>query len=277
MLDNSRTATIHEVISASLLVQARRAAGLSQRELAERVGIAQQEIARYERGRVTPSLERLRALIAACGLELTFALARADDSYDEPIEAALALTPAMRLVRAVRDAQPVRLARARAAGEPAAAPPDLLGALRALTVGGVRYVLVGELAEVLHGSPLLPVTGAVTIAARAGQRSALQAVIAASGGRSLEPPPVSIDASARFALDAYQTELEIAPAPAGTHGYEDLRRDASPIRLGRELTVPVASLVDLVRIAEASGDRARVPALRRTLELQTAPPAAHAA
>jgi hypothetical protein len=40
--------------------------------------------------------------------------------------------------------------------------------------------------------------------------------------------------------------------------------------------VTVASLVDLVRIDEASEDRARLPALRRTLELTTDPPAASA-
>lgn len=59
------------------------------------------------------------------------------------------------------------------------------------------------------------------------------------------------------------------PAPAGTHGFEDLARDATPIVLDEGLTVVVASLVDLVRIAEASEDRARVPALRRTLERAT--------
>ena len=49
------------------------------------------------------------------------------------------------------------------------------------------------------------------------------------------------------------------------------------IQIGENLEVTVASLVDLVRIAEASDDRARVPALRRTLELATPPPAARAA
>jgi hypothetical protein len=48
-------------------------------------------------------------------------------------------------------------------------------------------------------------------------------------------------------------------------------------QLGEDLAVVVASLVDLVRIAEASEDRARVPALRLTLELATAPPASRAA
>jgi hypothetical protein len=41
-------------------------------------------------------------------------------------------------------------------------------------------VLIGELAEVLHGSPLLPITGTVTIVPRAGQRERLTAVIDAA-------------------------------------------------------------------------------------------------
>jgi hypothetical protein len=86
-----------------------------------------------------------------------------------------------------------------------------------------------------------------------------------------------IDAPAGLALDLYGAELVIAPAPAATHGYEDLRRDATPMRLGEHLTAMVASLVDLVRIADASEDRARVPALRRTLELATTPPTAASA
>ena len=121
--------------------------------------MAQQEVARYERGRVTPSLERLPALIAAYGLELTFGLARADHSYDEHIAAALSIPPALRLQRALREAQPLRTARAHAAGVPELGPGDVLGVLRALQRAGVRYVLTGELAEVLHGSPLLPITG----------------------------------------------------------------------------------------------------------------------
>jgi transcriptional regulator with XRE-family HTH domain len=268
------------VISASLLVQARRAAGLSQRGLAARAGVAQQEIARYERGRVMPSLERLRSLIAACGLELTFGLARADHSYDEQVVQGLALDPAGRLERAMRDAQPLRAARAQAAGTLVPAPADEFGVLRALEGAGVRYVLVGELAEVLHGSPLLPVSGAVTIVPRAGQRDGLSAAIVAAGGKPTESAsstaPVT-DAPASFTLDPSATRLVIEPAPPGTHGYEDLRRDATAIGLDEDLDVMAASLVDLVRIAEASEDRARVPALRRTLELVTAPPPARAA
>jgi DNA-binding XRE family transcriptional regulator len=266
------------VVSAALLVQARRRAGLSQRALAERAGLAQQEIARYERGRVTPSLERLRALIAAGGLELMFGLARADDSYDGQILAALAVPPGVRLQRALRDAGTLRAARASRVG--ASAPPavDALGLLRALAGVAVEYVLVGELAEVLHGSPLLPVSGAVTIVPRAGQSERLGAVIAAGGGQPTGTRARSLlDAPASFALENYGVELVVAPAPVATHGYQDLHRDATPVRIEDDLTVMVASLVDLVRIADASQDRGPVPALWRTLELATTRPAARVA
>ncbi len=268
------------MVSASLLVQARRAAGLSQRELAARAGVAQQEIARYERGRVTPSLERLRSLIAACGLELTFGLARADDSYDHQIAATLALAPSARLDSALRDAQPLRVARAQRVRTPAPPPVDVRGVLRALNRAEVQCVLIGELAEVLHGSPLLPVAGRLEIVPRAGQRERLSAAIAVAGGNATAAASVTtvaIDSPASFMLEMFGTELVVQPAPPGTHGYEDLRRDAIKIRFDEDLDATVASLVDLVRVAEASEDRGRVPALRRTFELATAPPAARVA
>src|SRR2546423_9129066 len=77
-------------------------AGLSQRELALRLGKRQAEIARWERGHVVPSLERLREVVAACGLELTCGLAVADDSYDEQIVAGFSLPVGERLARVHR-------------------------------------------------------------------------------------------------------------------------------------------------------------------------------
>jgi transcriptional regulator with XRE-family HTH domain len=75
---------------------------LTQRELASRAGTSQSAIARWESGEVVPSFERLRELIRACGLELTFGLANYDDSYDEFITASLARRPAERVARAVQ-------------------------------------------------------------------------------------------------------------------------------------------------------------------------------
>lgn len=255
------------MVSAGLLVEARRRAGLSQRELAARAGVGQQEIARYERGRVTPSLERLRQIVAACGLELTFGLARADASYDEAIARMLALSPAQRLARGLRDAESVRAVGAHAHHQ--SEPPDAIGVLRTLEAAGVHYVLIGELAEVLHGSPLLPMSTTVTIVPRAGEGEALRDVLTA--GRSLDAPESTkspVNAVERWRLEEFCADLEIVPAPPGTHGYQDLRRDATRLHIDAdEVSVTVASLVDLVRIGEASNDRARMPALRHTLEL----------
>ena len=90
------------VISADLLREARLRAGLTQAELGARLGRPQSQIARWERGDVKPSLETLRELIRACGLELTFRLAHYDESYVRHIDRMLALTPAQRIREAVR-------------------------------------------------------------------------------------------------------------------------------------------------------------------------------
>ena len=92
------------MVSNDLLREARLRAGLSQAELAERAGTARSQISRYERGDVVPSLETLRRLIRACGLELGFRLFNADvDDHDASLIAqASALTPEERVDRAVR-------------------------------------------------------------------------------------------------------------------------------------------------------------------------------
>jgi purine-binding chemotaxis protein CheW len=55
---------------ALLLAEARRRAGISQRELARRAGTSQAAVARIERARQSPSAATLRRLVAACGVDL---------------------------------------------------------------------------------------------------------------------------------------------------------------------------------------------------------------
>jgi transcriptional regulator with XRE-family HTH domain len=93
------------MISADLLREARLRAGLTQAELGRGVGKPQSSIARWERGEVKPSLETLRELIRACGLELTFRLANYDDSYVPFIERYLDIPPGERLDDAVARAE----------------------------------------------------------------------------------------------------------------------------------------------------------------------------
>lgn len=105
--------------SGDLLREARRRAGLTQAELGSLVGRPQSAIARWESGRVEPSLETLRELIRACGLELSVALYNYDDSYVPFIERNLALSPADRvrhMADVARAMQPLKGAVMRARG-----------------------------------------------------------------------------------------------------------------------------------------------------------------
>src|SRR5688572_16224811 len=56
--------------AATYVNQARRAAGLSQRELSRRSGVPQAAIARIERGLQVPRADTLERLLKACGFEL---------------------------------------------------------------------------------------------------------------------------------------------------------------------------------------------------------------
>jgi transcriptional regulator with XRE-family HTH domain len=107
------------VISADLLTEARLRAGITQAELGRRVKRSQSQIARWERGDVKPSLETLRELIRACGLELGFRMANYDDSYLPDIADNLRATPSERIDRAVawvNALRPFETARATADG-----------------------------------------------------------------------------------------------------------------------------------------------------------------
>lgn len=94
------------MVSNDLLREARKRAGLSQAELARRAGKPTSSIGRWERGEVVPSVEMLRELVRACGLELTFRLANADqEGHDLTlIDLALDRTPAQRVADAVGSA-----------------------------------------------------------------------------------------------------------------------------------------------------------------------------
>jgi transcriptional regulator with XRE-family HTH domain len=96
------------MVSADLLREARLRAGLTQRELARRARRPQSSIARWESGKVRPSLETLRDVIRACDLELTYRLANYDDSYVEWIDGALALSPSERLDASVHVTNTIR-------------------------------------------------------------------------------------------------------------------------------------------------------------------------
>jgi len=88
------------MLSADLIREARLRSGITQAELGRRINRSQSQVARWERGAVTPSFETTLELIRACGLDLWYELAVYDDSYVEDVRRNLALSPAERLAEA---------------------------------------------------------------------------------------------------------------------------------------------------------------------------------
>lgn len=83
--------------AASQVNQARRAAGVSQRELSRRTGVPQSAIARIEGGRQVPRADTLEKLLKACGFELRLAPTRGGGGGDRSqIDAWLRMSPAER-------------------------------------------------------------------------------------------------------------------------------------------------------------------------------------
>lgn len=95
---------IQRMNGSHLIREARRRAGLSQAQLAERSGTTQSAIARIESGRTAPSMERITDLIRACGLDLEVRLVPYDDHGWSMVARNLQLTPAQRLDQLVRAA-----------------------------------------------------------------------------------------------------------------------------------------------------------------------------
>jgi hypothetical protein len=87
------------VTSGSLIREARLRAGLTQNELAERVGRDRAHIARWERDAVEPGLSTVRALLRACGYDLAMDLVRYDPTSRAAVGQMLRLTPSERVDR----------------------------------------------------------------------------------------------------------------------------------------------------------------------------------
>jgi transcriptional regulator with XRE-family HTH domain len=93
---------IDDVESSLIIVECRRRAALTQRELAHRLDKHQSAIARWERGDVEPSLEMLRKIVEACGLELTFSISNLDRSDDYHLGFQLGMSVAERIADGTR-------------------------------------------------------------------------------------------------------------------------------------------------------------------------------
>jgi transcriptional regulator with XRE-family HTH domain len=230
---------------------ARQRAGLTQQQLAERSGHPRETIARWETGAREPSLASLRALVAACDLDLVISLARRDSSLDELVGDQLELTPTERLRRLL----------------PSAATDDTLRALTWLAHARTPAIVIGDLASVLQGAPQAPAQTGVEFVS--GDPYAMESEMRGAGLVPIDTEQrwADIDRRAPWALPEGGT-LVLASTVPGTEDYRDLRRAARTAELDDGTRVQAAHPRDLLRMADASpreSERARVPALRALL------------
>jgi hypothetical protein len=134
----------------------------------------------------------------------------------------------------------------------------------------VAYVVIGGFARIVHGSAetsdgldLVPSLREENLRRLGRALEELEAAQPDLSVRLTDPKPVTARTSAG--------ELRIVPEPWGTRGYDDLRIRAFRENLGRGARPQVASLVDCVRMLEASErrpDAERLQRLRRLMELE---------
>ena len=91
--------------AAPMLRYARRLAGLTQRQLAERAGVPQATVGRIEAGQITPRVDTLERLLRATGHELKVGGRPGIGVDRSQIRALLRLTPGQRLELVTRDAE----------------------------------------------------------------------------------------------------------------------------------------------------------------------------
>ena len=143
-------------------------------------------------------------------------------------------------------------------------PFDPLGLLAALERHRVAYVVIGGLARVIQGTDELTRGVDIAPSTKPDNLRRLSSALAEFGASEL-----STSEPVRVATP--HGELRIVPVPAGTRGYDDLRRAATREPLGQGLRPAVASKGDLARMLSAFGrdeDAEKLRQLRRLLELE---------
>jgi len=88
-----------------LVREARRRAGFTQAELAERAGVPKSTVGRIESGARMPSTKMVERLVRAAGLRVSVSLSEPDPGTDSMFERTLRRSPAERLADATRVAR----------------------------------------------------------------------------------------------------------------------------------------------------------------------------
>jgi transcriptional regulator with XRE-family HTH domain len=227
--------------------------GVSDAELAARVGVARETITRWRSGAQRPSLDALEDLAAVAGAQLDVRLVGADAEHISLARDQRALGPTDRL-RTLLGAEAWRRCRS---------------ALRGAAALGEIGVLVGPSAAAICGSPQRPGNGRVDVlVAPEDQEAAFERLW------SVDAHPDGIDASAgdaerRERWRVGDGELTLRSTASGVTVAEV--RDRAPFfgmsrqNIGQVRVALVEDLLDIAVSSPWSDDRASLPGLRAVL------------
>jgi hypothetical protein len=130
----------------------------------------------------------------------------------------------------------------------------------------VSFIVIGGLARVIEGADEITMGVDITPSTRSENLRRLEEALSELGAGETE-----IDAEQPTTLATPYGELRVVPMPAGTRGYDDLRRAAVREPLGQGLRPAVASKGDLARMLSAldrDEDSEKLHQLRRLIELE---------
>jgi hypothetical protein len=148
-------------------------------------------------------------------------------------------------------------------------PYELLAALQGRHVS---FVVVGAFARVIHGTGEVTDGLDITPSMREDNLARLQKALGDLEAGRVDSKPLDLVVSEPvIELETNAGKLKLVPEPAGSRGYDDLRRHASREPLGRSLRPQVASPGDLARMLGALNREDQIPTLlrlRRLIDLE---------
>jgi hypothetical protein len=152
---------------------------------------------------------------------------------------------------------------------------DPIAALKALDRQRVAYVVVGGLGRVIHGSDELTDGLDIVPSLREENLARLALALEDLNARRSDGKRLALerdfDQLPVLELETDAGEVKLVPEPAGTNGYDDIRRAARREPLGQGVRPQVASLGDQARMLAAldrEEDLQSLRTLRRLIELE---------
>jgi hypothetical protein len=152
---------------------------------------------------------------------------------------------------------------------------DPIAVLQALDRHRVTYIVVGALGRVIQGSGEVTDGIDVVPSTKAENLRRLGLALEDLNARRRDGEQLAVEESLAsepvLELLTDAGDMKVVPEPAGTRGYDDLRRAATREPLGSGLRPSVASVGDLARMLAALSreqDLAPLRTLRRLAELE---------